>query len=261
MNHELKIQKKYKVLLIGIIIVMILFQFVISPLFGTSKDQEIMINTIIRILAGVGFIIVLWGFGYKKMFRFASIGSSLIIAIPAILISINNFPIIAFFDGRAILIDPFYRVILFLIESLSVGFFEEILFRGIILMMLIERLSSKKHGIWIAVMVSSIVFGMMHLFNLFNGAHLGDTLLQIGYSTLMGMLWAVMYLRTKNLWLTMLLHASYNFFGQVMFYLGTVNQRYDVYTISITILLGCFAFVYAWNRLQEVIKDSFTETS
>jgi hypothetical protein len=70
----------------------------------------------------------------------------------------------------------------------------------------------------------------------------------------MGMLWAVMYLRTQNLWLTMILHATYNFFGQVMFYLGTVNGRYDTYTIGITIILGCFVALYAIFCLKETIR-------
>ncbi len=261
MNHESTLPKKQKGLLIGIIVSMILFQFVISPLLGTSKDSEMISNSVLRMLGGSGFIILLLGFGYRKIFHFKHAGQALIIMIPAFLISLNNFPIIAFLGGRAQLIDPIYRVFLFFIECLSVGFFEEIIFRGLLLMLLIERLSTKKHGIWIAVISSSILFGMIHLINLINGASLSGTLLQVIYSTLMGMLWAVMYLRTKNLWLTMVLHATYNFFGQVMFYLGTVNNRFDTYTVSIMIILGCLVAVYAFITLKEVIDRKNMTTS
>lgn len=261
MNHESSLSQKHKIILVGIIVLMILFQFVISPLLGTTKDSDMISNTVLRILGGSGFIMLLLGFGYRKIFHFKRVGQALLIMLPAFLISINNFPIIAFVDGRAELIDPFYRVILFLIECLSVGFFEEIIFRGILLMLFIERFSSKKNGVWIAVISSSILFGLVHLINLFNGAALGDTLLQVSYSMLMGMLWAVMFLRTQNLWLTMVLHATYNFFGQVMFYLGTVNHRFDTYTIGITIILGCLTAVYSFNKLNEVIDQQIIKTS
>jgi len=254
LNQQSSFSKQHKIMFIGIILSMILFQYVISPMMGQNKDADMMTQTVLRVLAGFAFIIILTGFGYQGIFRFKEPLKALLMMIPALIISINNFPIIAFCDGRAQLIDPGYRVFLFLMESLSVGFFEEILFRGVILILLIQRYSQQKHGLLISVILSSVLFGMVHLINLWNGASLFDTLLQVGYSTLMGMLWAVMYLRTQNLWLTMILHATYNFFGQVMFYLGTVNGRYDTYTIGITIILGCFVALYAIFCLKETIR-------
>jgi hypothetical protein len=50
----------------------------------------------------------------------------------------------------------------------------------------------------------------------------------------------------------MLLHASFNFFGQVMFYLGVVNGRYDIYTIIITITLGVLVALYAIKLLKDI---------
>lgn len=78
---------------------------------------------------------------------------------------------------------------------------------------------------------------------------------QIGYSFLMGMLWAVMYLKTKNVWLVMLLHATYNFFGQVMFELGTVNNRFDTVTVVITIILAIGVAVYSVLLLKGMKQD------
>jgi len=63
-----------------------------------------------------------------------------------------------------------------------------------------------------------------------------------------------MFLKTGNLWLTMLLHATYNFFGQVMFYLGSVDGRYDIYTIGITTLFAVIVAGYSiilFNKLEE----------
>ncbi len=244
-NNDIKIYTYQKILVIVLITIMIVFQFVDFHLFENAKDVTIVTNSIIRFLGGAVFLIILISFGYAKFFQFKNIGKSMLIIIPALIISINNFPIIAFFDGRASLTEPSYRVYLFLIECFSIGFFEEIIFRGIILVILLKKLSQTKNGVFLSIVLSSAIFGLMHLVNLFNGASISDTLLQIGYSFLVGMMWAIMFLKIGNLWLIMLLHATYNFFGQVMFYLGNVDGRYDIYTIGITTLFTVIVAGYS----------------
>lgn len=243
-----------KTVLLVLIILVILIEFVDFSSFGYAKDIDMITNTMLRIVAGTIFIIVLTGLGHGWLFRMKHVGKALIIMIPAFIIAINNFPISAYFNNRTQLVDPVYRVFLFLIECLSVGFFEEILFRGVILIFLVQKLAQRKHGIFISVILSSVFFGLSHIINLFNGASLPDTLLQIGYSSLMGMLWAVMFLRTGNLWLTMLLHATYNFFGQVMFYLGRVDNRYDNITVISTVVIAVLVLLYAYKQLTYAIK-------
>jgi len=66
------------------------------------------------------------------------------------------------------------------------------------------------------------------------------------------MMWAVMYLKTGNLWLIMLLHATFNFFGQVMFYLGSVEGRYDIYTIGITAGLVILVAIYSMKMFKQM---------
>ncbi len=180
-------------------------------------------------------------FGYQKMLQFKISKGSLYVIIPALLIALNNFPIISFLDGRAQLTEPSYRVILFLIECLSIGFLEELIFRGILLLFLYQALSHLKYRVFITILISSLVFGLFHIANLSEGAPLSSTLLQMGYSFLMGILWATIYMKTGNLWLSMILHALYNFFGQVMFYLGTVDGRYDPITIIVTVIFATLA--------------------
>jgi uncharacterized protein len=211
-------------------------------------------NSILRFLGGIIVIIIMIGFHQKHILRFKNVGKSFLIVIPALIISINNFPIIAFLDGRATLTAPVYQVYLFIIECVSVGFFEEIVFRGIILMLLLKKLEHHKNGVLLSILFSSAIFGLSHIVNFYSGLSFGDTMLQIGYSFLVGMLWAVMFLKTRNIWLTMILHATFNFFGQVMFFLGDVNGRYDIYTILITILFGVAASFYSY-KLYYQFKD------
>ena len=243
MKKEFMFTLKEKIIMLFLITGVIIFQFIDVSGLGHEKDAQMITNTIIRLIAGVLLLYMLFKFGHKEFFQFKLNRTSLVMMIPALLIAINNFPIVSYFDGRAELTEPTYRVILFFIECLSVGFFEEILFRGIVLIFLVQSFSHMKGGIFLSVFVSSLIFGLFHIINFFDGATLSSTLLQMGYSFLMGMLWATLYLKTGNIWFIMILHALYNFFGQVLFYLGTVNGRFDEITVTITMLIGMLAAI------------------
>lgn len=246
----------WKLIIFFIIASLIILQIVDFNVLGDTKDVDMIKNTSIRFLGGFLFLIMLKFLGYDKMFRFGKIKHAGLLITLAFLVALNNFPMIATIDNRASLTEPIYRVVLFFVESLSVGFFEEIIFRGIILTYLLNLLFHKKNGLLLAIIVSSIIFGIVHFFNLLAGASLTDTLLQVGYSTLVGMMWAVIYLRTKNLWIVMILHATFNFFGQVMFYLGSVVGRYDVYTILITVVLAVITAYFSYKVYLDLDKKS-----
>ena len=215
-------------------------------------------NSFLRIILGIIFIIMLFRMGYGKFLKFNNPYKSLLIIIPGIIIAINNFPISAYFNGRTSLSEPIYTVFLFMIECLSVGFFEEIIFRVIILLFLLQKLPKTKKGVLLAIIISSAVFGLIHVINLFSGASLSNTLLQVGYSFLVGMMWAVMYLKTNNLWYIVLLHALYNFFGSVLFELGTVTNRYDIFTIIITSVLAILVAIYSIKLFTELSERPLT---
>jgi membrane protease YdiL (CAAX protease family) len=247
----------HKIITLFLLAIMVVMAFIDLPLLGNIDDEIIVSNIIIRFLGG--FIVIYWMIilGYGWIFKSHHGWQAFLVMIPGFIISLNNFPISAYFNGRAILTVPVYRVFLFLVECLSVGFFEEIIFRGILLIFLLKTFSKLKMNLILSIVISSFVFALSHLFNLFSGASYGDTFLQIGYSFLVGMMWAVMFLKTKNIWLTMLLHASFNFFGQVMFYLGDVNNRYDLLTISMTILLAILASLYTFKLYKSISYDTW----
>ena len=71
---------------------------------------------------------------------------------------------------------------------------EELCFRGVVL----NRLNTWMPT-WAAVLISSIVFGLVHI----------DTF-QILYATLMGLILAWSYIRTKNLWIPTVGHIVFN---------------------------------------------------
>lgn len=253
-THKNKQHLYQKMITLCLLALMIVLAFVDMPFIAHTDDQMVVRDMLVRFIGGA--IVLYWMIilGYKSMFKFRHFKKSLLIMIPAFIISINNFPMIAYFDGRVILSEPIYRVFLFLLVCISVGFFEEIIFRGVVLVFLLKFFSGRKMYLLYSIIISSVIFALSHLFNLFEGASYGDTFLQIGYSFLVGMLWAVMFLKTQNIWLTMVLHATYNFFGQVMFTLGEVNGRYDPYTVGITISLSILVAVYTYWIFKNISK-------
>ena len=244
------INTKSKELLVKILIVVSIVMMIVSESSNLSVFEDAIANTMFsdslsRLFGGLLFILLMYLFGLGKLVKCnGSVKLILIVLIPGLLVAVNNFPIIAYFDQRAYLTEPSYTVYLFLFLSLCVGLFEELIFRGIVLMILVQRLPKTRKGLFQAVIYSALIFSLMHVLNLFAGAGLGPTLLQIGYSFLMGLLWAVVYVVSKNIWVSVILHASYNFFGQVMFQLGVVSNRYDTVTVVITVLLGCIVAVF-----------------
>ncbi|HHU08745.1 MAG TPA: CPBP family intramembrane metalloprotease [Intrasporangiaceae bacterium] len=80
------------------------------------------------------------------------------------------------------------------------GVSEEILFRGVV-----YRLAEERLGTWLAVALSGIVFGLVHLVNA-NASWWG--VLAIGLEA--GLLFALVYALTRSLWIVIGLHAAWN---------------------------------------------------
>lgn len=84
------------------------------------------------------------------------------------------------------------------------GVVEETAFRGILLTRLLPR------GLWTAVLLSSALFGLLHVANLFLGSPWQTVLLQVTFAAMAGTGYAAMRLRTGSLWPPIVLHALFD---------------------------------------------------
>ncbi len=130
--------------------------------------------------------------------------------LPCLLVAINNLPWHAYFTdkmqiGRTGGVD----ILLFVAACITTAFFEELVFRGILFALLASLFVDKRRGLWWTFFTSSVLFGLSHLFNGISGA----TLLQVGYTTLTGGLFAFCFIKTKNILCPTLVHATYNVCG------------------------------------------------
>ena len=197
------------------------------------------------------FTRVLFPLGNKKL-------SLLLLALPAFVIAINNFPFVSFFAKDCALDADIASILYYALICLGVGFFEEMAFRGCAFMLLLEKRTKSKGKIFLAIFLSSVVFGLIHAFNIVAGASPVAVLLQIGYSALIGALCSVVLLLTRNIWLCVLLHASYNFCGGLISEYGSGTQwtlSEIIFTAVVSVAVGVYVLVVFLKMPTTLAED------
>lgn len=94
------------------------------------------------------------------------------------------------------------------------GMTEEVLFRGL----LMNEISSKK-GIWLGMVVNSLVFSVVH------GANPNTSLLALINIFICGMMFSLLFYLSDNMWLTGAFHSMWNFFMGTILGLEVSGQK------------------------------------
>ena len=133
------------------------------------------------------------------------------------------------------------ETVLYILSMFCVGFLEELIFRGF----LFEAM--RKGTPKVAVIVSSVTFGVGHIVNLINGsgAELLPNLLQIVYATAAGFMFVMMYLKTKSLIGCIIIHGIFNALS-VFANEGKATAEMRILTcILLTVITGAYAWYLA----------------
>lgn len=234
-----------KQLILGALLLACVVIAFVKPAFtGNATHDNMLLILITRLLAGIYFIVVIKSggpdvFSSKPVKEFRK---SLLLAVPAFVIAVNNMPIISFILGNCRINDSPFWVAVFAVECLAVGVFEEAVFRGLLFPFFLKKCRTRLQ-IFLCVAVTSCVFGLYHFFNLLEGASLGDVLRQVGYSALIGAMCAAVMLVTGNLIVPILIHGIYNFCGMLFETLGE-GFWWDVPTIVLTVVLSVLTTLF-----------------
>lgn len=108
-------------------------------------------------------------------------------------------------------VQSFGFVFLFVLAMFLIGFNEELVFRGIILNLFLDKFGNSKKGIVTATVLSSVIFGAVHLTNIFSGVSVGSAVVQAIQAAILGGLLAAIYLRSGNIWIVIIVHALTDF--------------------------------------------------
>jgi len=155
---------------------------------------------------------------------------------------------------------PFGSVGTALLYGITPGLTEEILCR-IIPLSLVMRSPERKRLIFPAVAFTSLIFGLSHMVNIFSGADFVSTMFQVLYATGTGFLFGAIYIRTGNMWITVILHSM----TDVIFYLGAEAQTSGGVLsqntgISDAVFLLVYAVLYFVNACF-VLRNDRTKNS
>ena len=143
------------------------------------------------------------------------------------------------------------ETMLYVLAMFFVGFLEEMIFRGL----LFEAM--KEENLKVAIIVSSVTFGIGHIINLINGsgAELIPNLIQVVYATSAGFMFVMMYYKSKSLLVCIGAHGLFNALSAFANESGA-TQKMQIFTACmLTVITASYALYLALSK-NEVINDS-----
>ena len=120
------------------------------------------------------------------------------------------------------------EILFFAATMFLIGWTEELIFRGVILNLFLERFSKTKRGILWAVILSGVLFGAVHLTNISQGVTVTSAMIQAINAAFLGVIFGAVYARSGNIWLVMTFHALVDFaslMGSGIFGTGTTVEQ------------------------------------
>ncbi len=173
--------------------------------------------------------------------------------LPCLLVAVNNFQWWSYLNGLQSLVRTnVWDILFFAFYCLCVGLFEECIFRGVLFSLVASYLPQNKKGLFWTFVISSVIFGLAHLF--------GGNPLQALYTVLTGGLFAFVLIKTKNLLCCALVHGVYNFCGLLMetesslgLGTGVVLMEWGNVVIMgvVGVLMAAFVFYSLWKYPEE----------
>lgn len=132
------------------------------------------------------------------------------------------------------------NLISLIILAITIGMAEEFFFRGFIQGEIVDAYGKSRKQVIISVVVSGVIFGLVHITNALSGQDIITTLMQVLQASSLGILLGSIYFITKNIWSVVFLHAFYDF--AIM--LGEVNSYKDcINSTDISMIMLIFTFV------------------
>lgn len=153
---------------------------------------------------------------------------------------------------------PVIPTVTTLLIAFRAGAFEETVFRGIPVAIMMKNKPSRKR-MWAVVIVTAAVFGLVHMGNIGAGAALSGAIVQSVNAFCLGLFLVAIYLRTGNIMLTMVSHALHDVVA-----LTDPEQVTGVFTTSSfsaseLMILAAIAAAYAAAGIYMLRKSKWEE--
>ncbi|MGE8205551.1 CPBP family intramembrane glutamic endopeptidase [Heyndrickxia sp. NPDC080065] len=137
-------------------------------------------------------------------------------------------------------------LLMFIMQFFVVAFIEETFFRGFMLKILLSK------GMKKSVLISSFLFGITHSLQLLGGQSLEDTILQIIYAFLVGLVLSLLIINNQSIMLTITFHGFNNFLN----FMGKVEGNIYVAYIIIAILIVFTIILWKrTNKRENILRE------
>ena len=130
------------------------------------------------------------------------------------------------------------------ISMLLIGYVEEVIFRGFLFMALIP-----KDGIRLAIIISSVTFGIGHIINLLAGQASLETVIQVFFAIGWGFIFTLDFHKCKSLIPCIVTHGLVNAFSK--FANESNNDRTAWIYMTVTILIAIIYGIYLVRLPEE----------
>ena len=207
-------------------IILLVVSFMVAIVFVVAGSvfnmQSELSSSIGRVIAGAGLYFV-----YRRAFEGNRLFGNPVYLIPALLFAVwNVFYNLSsgnWFGGPYIYLEA-------LVTAIAPAVYEEVLFRGIFL----YNLRKKGYGALACMLISAVVFALVHLTNI-AGQAATDVALQAGYSFVVGLVFAAVYLKNNSLLEIVFAHFMIDFTNRI--YYEQVSSATPMHVVVFVVLL------------------------
>lgn len=248
------------VIIVAAIVALVVLDIVKPVYCGDGAANAILSSFIPRLISAAAVTAAAVFAGLKGLFvpKKSGFSRTLLWCLPCFAVVLANFPFTALFSGAA-KITRWELLPLFIADCLAIGYLEELLFRGIVQDSLSAAFAKRKNPTFMTILTTSGSFAFFHTLNLFAGAGVATTALQIGYSFLIGAMLSAVMIRGKNLWLCAFLHAAFDFGGGIVTALGS-GEFQDIPFWIFTAVAGVICAVHVIVFIVKQDSESASAT-
>lgn len=147
--------------------------------------------------------------------------------------------------------NPFV-ILNLIIGCFLIGVAEEFLCRGWLLNEFLERYGDSKKGVWYSIIISGIIFGLIHLGNIYTmGQDIPRTISQALSAAGTGIFLGLIYYKTKNIWSVIFLHGFWDF-SLYLNEISPVQSTTEIFT-TLSVVSLVFATLSVFAELLNLI--------
>lgn len=137
------------------------------------------------------------------------------------------------------------------VENISVGFFEEVLFRGWALYILLQAWGATRRGLVTACIVQALLFGPLHLLNALGDEPIMLVLSNTVFATIVGIAFGAAYAYSRSLWTCVTIHTLINMAASANGVLGP-NEPLAEKAFSLSTFLPSLVVVIVLSLLPSI---------